>query len=57
MEGGCHLYFFILKEMVDEMKLLEELENEKRSGAYTRQLDEIADGLVGRDTHRFEDKE
>ena len=48
---------FILKEMVDEMKLLEELENEKRSGAYTRQLDEIADGLVGRDTHRFEDKE
>ena len=43
--------------MRDELRLLEELENEKRSGAYARQLDEIADGLVGRDTHRFEGKE
>ena len=39
------------------MKLLAELNNEKRSNAYARQLDEIADGLVGRDTQAFEGKE
>ena len=53
---------FLFKEydpaVEEQMELLEELENEKRRSAYPRQLDEIADGLVGRDApHRFRGKE